>query len=125
MFEIICYYVTSEFLIWSIPPKMNGTGSSAQPLFVSYSVNFFSSVTYDLLIVVALDLYKTFGEISRRIKISSVSENQGFCVADFTTLSDERRSRSKIFLLFNMDKRTLRSKIYRAHTFENSWDFTN
>ena len=26
-------------------------------------------------------------------------------------LSDERRSRSKIILLFNMDKRTLRSKI--------------
>ena len=25
---------------------------------------------------------------------------QGFCVADFATLSDERRSRSKLFLLF-------------------------
>ena len=25
---------------------------------------------------------------------------QGFCVVDFVTLSDERRSRSKIFLLF-------------------------
>ena len=27
-------------------------------------------------------------------------KTQGFCVADFVTLSDERRSRSKIFLLF-------------------------
>ena len=48
-----------------------------------------------------------------------------FCVADFATLSDERRSCSKIVLLFNMDKRTLRSKLYRAHTFERSWDFAN
>ena len=38
-------------------------------------------------------------------------KTQGFCVADFATLSDERRSRSKFFLLFNMDKRTFRSKI--------------
>ena len=30
---------------------------------------------------------------------------QGFCVADFATLSDERRSRSKIVLLFNVDKK--------------------
>ena len=37
-------------------------------------------------------------------------KTQGFCVADFATLSDERRSRSKIVILFNMDKRTLRSK---------------
>ena len=27
-------------------------------------------------------------------------KTQGFCVADFATLSDERRPRSKIFLLF-------------------------
>ena len=27
-------------------------------------------------------------------------KTQGFCVAEFATLSDERRSRSKIFLLF-------------------------
>ena len=27
-------------------------------------------------------------------------KTQGFCVADFATLSDERRSRSKIFPLF-------------------------
>ena len=27
-------------------------------------------------------------------------KSQGFCVADFATLSDERRSRSKIFPLF-------------------------
>ena len=38
-------------------------------------------------------------------------KTQGFCVADFATLSDKRRSRSKIVLLFNKDKRTLRSKI--------------
>ena len=38
-------------------------------------------------------------------------KTQGFCVADFGTLSDERRSRSKIVLLFNTGKRTLRSKI--------------
>ena len=30
----------------------------------------------------------------------TVSENQRFCVADFATLSDERRSRSKFFPLF-------------------------
>ena len=35
-------------------------------------------------------------------------------MADCATLSDERRSHSKNFLLFNMDKRTLRSKISRA-----------
>ena len=31
---------------------------------------------------------------------SQSQKTQGFCVADFETLSDERRSRSKIFLLF-------------------------
>ena len=50
---------------------------------------------------------------------------QDFCVADFATLSDERRSRPKIFLLFNMDKRTVRLKLSRACTFETSWDFAN
>ena len=34
-----------------------------------------------------------------------------FCIAGFATLSDNRRSRLKIFLTFNMDKRTLHSKI--------------
>ena len=36
------------------------------------------------------------------IKTTSIQsqKTQGFCVADFATLSDERRSRSKIFLLF-------------------------
>ena len=34
----------------------------------------------------------------------SVSENPSFFVADFATLSDERRSLSKIFRLFNMVK---------------------
>ena len=38
-------------------------------------------------------------------------KSQGFSVAEFAALSDERR-----FLLFNMDKRTLRSKILRART---------
>ena len=46
-------------------------------------------------------------------------------IANFATLSDERRPRSKIVLLFNPDKRTLRLKILRAHTFEKSWDFAN
>ena len=32
-------------------------------------------------------------------------EIKGFCVPDFATLSDERRSRSKIVLLFNVDKK--------------------
>ena len=44
-------------------------------------------------------------------------KTQGFRVADFETLSDERRSRLKIFLLFNLDKRTLRSKMWGARTF--------
>ena len=44
---------------------------------------------------------------------------------DFATLSDERRARSKIFLLFNTVKRTLRSKIRWARKFEISWDFAN
>ena len=39
-----------------------------------------------------------------------LQKSQGFCVADFAMLSDERISRSKIFLLFDRDKRTLRSK---------------
>ena len=38
---------------------------------------------------------KTIGEIHK-----SLQKTQGFCVADFPTLSDERRSRWKIFLLF-------------------------
>ena len=47
----------------------------------------------------------------RLMNTSPVSENPSFCVADFAILSDERRLRSKIVLLFNTDKRTLRSKI--------------
>ena len=43
--------------------------------------------------------------------ISQSQKSQGFLVADFARLFDERRSHWKIFLLFNMDKRTLRSKI--------------
>ena len=37
-------------------------------------------------------------------EITQSQKTQGFCVADFATLSDERRSCSKIFLLFNMVK---------------------
>ena len=33
-------------------------------------------------------------------KPSQSQKTKGFCVADFATLSDERRSRSKIFQLF-------------------------
>ena len=36
--------------------------------------------------------------IVKTVKVQS-QKTQGFCVADFATLSDERRSRSKIFLL--------------------------
>ena len=42
---------------------------------------------------------------------SHSQKTEGFCVPDFATLSDERRSRSKIAPLFNTEKRTLRSKI--------------
>ena len=52
-----------------------------------------------------------------------VSENPRFCVADYVTLSGVRRLHSKIVLLFNTDKRTLRSKIWRAPTFEKSLGF--
>ena len=38
-------------------------------------------------------------------------KTQGFCVAHFVTLADEKMSRSKILLLFSTVKRTLRSKI--------------
>ena len=38
------------------------------------------------------------------VSISTVSENSRFCVANFAILSDERRSHSKIVLLFNMKK---------------------
>ena len=36
--------------------------------------------------------------------LSQSQKTQGFCVADFATLSDERRSRSKIFPLFIWQK---------------------
>ena len=54
---------------------------------------------------------------SRQANVSSgmithqSQKTEGFCVADFATLSDERRSRSKNFSTVYMDKRTLRSKI--------------
>ena len=42
---------------------------------------------------------------------NQLQRTQGFCVADFATLSDERTSCSKTFLLFNTAVRALRSKI--------------
>ena len=36
----------------------------------------------------------------RLVGLYQSQKTQGFCVADFATLSDERRSRSKIFPLF-------------------------
>ena len=45
------------------------------------------------------------------LRNKSVSEDPTFYVADFATLSDERRSRSNIVLQFNTEKRTLLSKI--------------
>ena len=42
---------------------------------------------------------------------NTVSETQDFCVSDFATVSEEWTPRSKIVLLFNTNKRTLRSKI--------------
>ena len=44
-------------------------------------------------------------------KQNQSQKTQGSCVADFATLSDERMSCSKIFPLFNTDKRIRRSKI--------------
>ena len=38
-------------------------------------------------------------------------KTHAFCVGDFATLYDERRSRSKIVPLFDTDKRISRSKI--------------
>ena len=41
------------------------------------------------------------GKDSKKLAASFQSrKTQGFCVADFATLSDEKKSRSKIFLLF-------------------------
>ena len=74
-----------------------------------------------------LNFFSNFLEILQDqefVTISSVIQSQkpqGFCVGDFATLSDERRSRSKIVLLFDTDKRTLLSKIWKAHGFENYW----
>ena len=44
-------------------------------------------------------------------KYSKASETPRSSVAEFAMRSDERKLRSKFFLLFNMDKRTLDSKI--------------
>ena len=49
--------------------------------------------------------------VKSKTRVIQSQKTQSFCVADFVILSDKRRSRSKIFLLFNTDKRTLRSKI--------------
>ena len=57
--------------------------------------------------------------------VYSVSENPRFsCHIFFDTIWRKNVTFEK-FLLFNTIKRTLRSKISRAHTFENSWDFAN
>ena len=42
----------------------------------------------------------TFENVEKTVVGKQSQKTQGFCVADFATLSDERRSRSKIFLLF-------------------------
>ena len=39
-----------------------------------------------------------------RVRVFQSQKTQGFCVANFATLSDERRSRSKTVLLFNTEK---------------------
>ena len=44
---------------------------------------------------------------------------QSFCVADFATLSNERRSRSKIVPLFNVDKRPCIRKFEGLTRFKN------
>ena len=51
-------------------------------------------------------------------------KTQGFCVANFATLSDERISHSKIVKLFHMEK-NLAFKNLKGCTLENSWDFAN
>ena len=50
----------------------------------------------------------TFASVIQSQKI------QGFCLADFGTLSDKRWSRLKIVQLFNVNKRTMPSKIWRT-----------
>ena len=51
-----------------------------------------------------------FAKVKHNMIIQS-QKTQGFCVADFAMLSDERRSRSKNFPTVYMDKIILRSKI--------------
>ena len=46
------------------------------------------------------DFLNLQGKLQPLISIQS-QKTQGFCVADFATLSDKRMSRSKIFLQFN------------------------
>ena len=47
--------------------------------------------------------------------INQSQKTQGFCVADFATLSDERRSRSEIIIQFNGGKRILRSNLKSSY----------
>ena len=51
-----------------------------------------------------LELFKSgkvfLGQPCKYLGEQQSQKTQGFCVADFATLSDERRSRSKIFPLF-------------------------
>ena len=55
------------------------------------------SVNYIPLPVTTVDRW---GFPTRRSTAIQSQKTQGFCVADFATLSDERRSRSKIFSQF-------------------------
>ena len=68
-------------------------------------------IKFDFLIpshvsVSFLEIASTFSQ-----SMESVSENTRFSVADSGTLFDKSRLSSKIVLIFNADKRTLRSTI--------------
>ena len=69
--------------------------------------------------------------VSKLFDVIQSQKTQGFCVADFATLSDERRSRSKIFVLFIWIKDPCvrkfeglaRSKLLGISQTELSWFF--
>ena len=56
---------------------------------------------------------------------STVSENARFLRCRFCNAIWRKRFSFENFSTVYMDKRTLRSKIWRARTFETSWDFAN
>ena len=74
-------------------------------------VKILKSLSYKVSSIV-LPKFANFGSFIVFLDTSSIQsqKTQGFCVADFVTLPDQRLG-SKIFLLFSKDKRTLRSKI--------------